>query len=582
MEIDQTAPGFLSALRDFRRARHQAVLESIFAHLTGKSVDLLSYEEVREKLRAGGEPVKRGLQEIPLEAIVGSVGRYTDFTRTFLPRRDSDQRRWAEVRAVMSDLDEFPPIVVYQIGQVYFVLDGNHRVSVARQLGATRIKAYVTEVKTPVPLPPGVEPDELICSAKYAQFLERTGLDELRPEADLTVTAPGQYKLLLEQIEIHRHWLNEPEEREIPYDEAVGRWYDEVYTPVIQIIRERGILRDFPGRTETDLYVWVSRHQEELKEELGWEVGPESVASNLVARFSPKLEHVVARTKEKLLDAITPDPLEPGPPPGQWRQEQLARHRADRLFADILVPISGRETGWQALNQAFAVARREQARLHGLYVTPSENQKTTEQALALRNEFKQRCEVAKIPGDFTFEAGKVTRKICEHARWADLVVISLLHPPGPEPGARLSSGFGTLIRRCGRPVLAVTGNWSPLDQALLAYDGSPKANEALFVATYLSTRWQMPLVVVTVLEKGRTSLDTVATARKYLDARQVQATFVTEQGPVAEAIPKAAEAHRSNLIIMGGYGFNPLLEVVLGSTVDEVLRSRRWPVLICR
>ena len=195
---------FLSALEDFRRARRRAAMEEILSRLTGKSTDLLPYEQVSQMLRVTkSEP--RGLQEIPLDAIVGSVARYTDFTRSFLPRHDATQERWARVEMAASDPRGLPPIDVYQIGQVYFVADGNHRVSVARRLGANTILAHVTQVHTKVTLTPDVSPDDLILKAEYADFLESTRLDQVRPhplrvswgQADLGVTVPGQYPKLL-------------------------------------------------------------------------------------------------------------------------------------------------------------------------------------------------------------------------------------------------------------------------------------------------------------------------------------------------------------------------------------------------
>jgi uncharacterized ParB-like nuclease family protein len=153
------------ALQDFRRARSRATMQQILARLTGRSADLLSYEEVRQKLKATGAG-ERKLEEIPLDSIVGSVARYHDFTRSFLPRQDSDESRWTRVRKAMTSSKPMPPIDVYQIGQVYFVLDGNHRVSVARQLGDTHIPAYVTELHTKVALSPDVEPDDLILKAE--------------------------------------------------------------------------------------------------------------------------------------------------------------------------------------------------------------------------------------------------------------------------------------------------------------------------------------------------------------------------------------------------------------------------------
>lgn len=570
----------LAAVQDFHSARRKAALEVIMARLTGKSADLLAYEEVRQKLKARGIAAER-LEEIPLDAIVGSVGRYADFTRSFLPRQDSDQQRWARVKAAVADMG-LPPIKVYQIGEVYFVLDGNHRVSVARQLGATHIQAYVTEVRTRVPLSPEVQPDDLILKAEYADFLERTRLDELRPEADLSVTVSGQYRALEERIEVHRYFMGLEQEREIPYEEAVGHWYDEVYLPVVQVIRERGILRDFPGRTETDLYLWVSEHRAALEKELGWKIGPEAAATDLAAYFSPRPQRVVARVGEKVLDAVTPDELEAGPPPGQWRREQLAVRHDDHLFADILVPVSGEEIGWNALEQALVVARREGARLHGLHTVPSEAQGDSEEAQAVQAEFNRRCQAAGIPGELAVVVGRPVRKICERARWTDLVIVNLAHPPAPQPVARLSSGFRTLIQRCARPVLAVPRASSHLDRALLAYDGSSKADEALFVATYLSGQWDIALVVVTVIETSRTTSETLARAQEYLETHGVEATFVKEGGSVAEAILKTAVEHESDLIIMGGYGFSPVLEVALGSAVDQVLRTSRQPMLICR
>jgi len=570
-----------AAVQDFHRARRKAALESIMARLTGKSADLLSYEDVRQKLKARGAAGQR-LKEIPLDAIVGSVGRYTDFTRSFLPRQDSDEGRWARVKVAVTDWGGLPPIKVYQIGQTYFVLDGNHRVSVARQVGATHIEAYVTEVHTKVPLSPDTQPDDLILKAEYADFLERTRLDELRPEADLAVTAPGQYRALEEHIEVHRYFMGLEQEREIPPQEAVSHWYDEVYLPVVQVVRERGILRDFPGRTETDLYLWVSEHRAALERALGWEIEPEAAAADLAARFSPRPQRVVARVGEKMLDAVTPAGFEAGPPPGQWRREQLAARQDDRLFADILVPVSGEEIGWFALEQALEVARREGARLRGLYVVPSEAQKDSEEAQAVQAKFNRRCEAADIPGELAVVVGKAARKICERVRWTDLVVVNLAHPPAPQPVARLSSGFRTLIQRCARPVLAVPRALSHLSRVLLAYDGSPKADEALFVATYLSGQWSIALVVVTVIESGRTTSETLTRAQRYLEAHGVQATFVKGSGSVAEAILKTAQEHENDLIIMGGYGFSPVLEVVLGSAVDQVLRTSRQPMLICR
>jgi nucleotide-binding universal stress UspA family protein len=579
--MGENTMGFASAQRDFYEARRRAAVEAIMARLTGKSIDLFSYEEVRHKLKARGS-VSRGLQDIPLDAIVGSVGRYSDFTRSFLPRRDSDIQRWARVKAQVTDMEGLPPIDVYQIGEVYFVRDGNHRVSVARELEAPTIQAYVTEVRTKVPLSPDDQPDDLILKAEYADFLEQTHLDKLRPEADLSLTVPGRYRTLEEHIEVHHYFMGLDQQREVPYEEAVTHWYDTVYLPVVQVIQERGVLRDFPERTETDLYLWISEHRAALEEKLGWEIKPEVAASDLAAQSSPRPQRIAARVGERILNSVTPDTLEDGPSPGEWRREHLTARQRGHLFADILVPLSGTETGWHALDQALGIAQRERGRLQGLHVVPAEDQIDSQKTQEVQAEFNRHCEAAGVPGQLAIEAGGIARKICERTRWTDLIVVNLAYPPPSQPVAKLGSGFRILIRRCNSPVLAVPEAPSPLDNVLLAYDGSPKADEALFVATYVAHRWKTSLTVVTITENERVSPGTLACAQRYLESHGVQGTYLEESGAIHEVILETAEEQGSNLIIMGGYGHSPVLEVVLGSAVDQVLRKTRQPTLICR
>jgi nucleotide-binding universal stress UspA family protein len=570
---------YLAAVGDFRSARRQAILEKILGHLSGKSADLLSYEEVREKLKITGRKAQE-LREIPLNAIVGSVGRYADFTRSFLPETTVDETRWAGIMVATTSLEGLPPIEVYQIGEVYFVLDGNHRVSVARQVGATHIEAYVTRFQTKVPLSPDDQPDDLIMKAEYTGFLERTDLDHIRPQTDLTVTVPGRYRTLEEQIEVHRYFMGLDQKRDISYEEAVASWHDTVYLPVIQVIREEGILRDFPDRTEADLYLWASKHRAELVEELGWEIDPAVAASDLASRARPRLGSVVTRIGEKIRDAVTPDELEVGPAPAARRQEHFAVQRSERLFGEILVPITGEETSWHALAQAFEIARREGAHLRGLNVLASQTEAEGEAAQAVQSEFNRRCQIAGIPGELTFAVGEVPRQICTRSRFTDLLILYLKHPPPTEPLSKLSSGIRTIIRHCVSPVLAVPGQASSINHTLLAYDGSPKAEEALYIATYLAGAWEIPLTVITVVGNDVTAED-LEHAEIYLASRGVQATAISEAGPVAPTILVVAEERQADLILMGGYGRNPLAEAILGSVVDQVLRSSRRPVMIC-
>jgi nucleotide-binding universal stress UspA family protein len=573
-----------SAARDFQRARKRAAMQALIARLTGRSVELLSFEDVKQKLKArvGG---RRQLRDIPLAAIVGSVGRMADFTRDFLPRVESDQARWSRVKAAMNQLIGVPPIEVYQIGEAYFVLDGNHRVSVARESGHVYIQAYVTEVKSRVPLTPDTSPDDLIVKAEYADFLEHTCLDESRPGAELAMTVPGNYTLLEAQIEALRASLAGERGQPVAVEEAATHWYDTIYLPIAQIIRDQGILHEFPGRTEADLYVWVAEHRAEVEQALGWHVEPAAAASDLATQRGRRPARVAARIGGLLRDAVTPTAFDSGPPPGTWRQARQATPEAERLVADLLVGINGEAAGWRALDHALFVARQERARLAGLHVVASADLRESAEVRALRAEFDRRCVEAGVRGQLAVEVGVAAQLICNRARWTDMIVVSLSYPPGQEPITRLRSGFRSLVQRCPRPILAVPGGAGTVPRprrALLPYDGSPKAEEALFIATYLALHWGLSLMVVTIAEGEQTTSAALDRARAYLGEHGVEASYLLEHGAVGDVILATVEAHASDVILIGGYGFNALLEIVLGSSVDQVLRESRRPVLICQ
>ena len=580
------------AIHDFHRARQRAAMKEIMARLTGEPTQLLSYDEVRKRLRAQSG-IPRGLREIQLDAIIGSVNRYNDFTRDFLPRANVQAGRWARVEIASASAAGVPPIEVYQIGEVYFVKDGNHRVSVARQFGSPTIQAYVTEIKSRIPLSPEVRPEDLIIMTEYTDFLERTRIDELRPGTNLSVTVPGQYPILEEHIAVHRYFMGLEQQRDISYPEAVEHWYDSVYLPITQVIWSKGILTDFPGRTETDLYLWIAEHRAEIEKELGREIRPEDAATDLADKYSSKTERRAARLRGKIINSILPESLDTGPSPGRWRKEKEP-FSGDRLFSDILVAISGSEEGWDALEQALEVAKRESGRVQGLHIVSATGDKQVEiadLAGSIEERFLERCQQWGIDGKMTILQEEISKNICEQARWNDLVVVNLAHPPGKTPFAVLSSGFRSLVQRCPRPLLAIpTGACTPdqgsgshcLNSALLAYDGSPKANEALFIATYLAGKWKIPLSVITVVDNTAVNRNALESARRYMEAREVDGRFLSASGPVAESILQTAGDEDSGLLLLGGYGHGPFMDIVMGSTVDKVLRASSQPLLISR
>jgi hypothetical protein len=261
--VKDSLPTQTEAHSNWERARFAAAIEALQGVFRDQPADLLAFEDVRKGLRLGRKNYK-GLQDIPLNQVRGSVGRYRDFTRTFLPRGSQLRQRWERIN-VLAYAKGMEPIEVYRVGDAYFVLDGNHRVSVARQIGNPTIEAHVWEYLTSVGLSADADLDELFIRTEYAEFLERTHLAQLRPDQKIEFTAPGRYYEIEDQIEWYRHVLELIDDEPTSYEDAVTAWYDMVYTPAVQIIQQRGVLVHFPGRTEADLFIWAWRYKEELR-----------------------------------------------------------------------------------------------------------------------------------------------------------------------------------------------------------------------------------------------------------------------------------------------------------------------------
>lgn len=258
---------------DFSRARFKAFLNRAWSVVSGQPTTLLSYDEIKEKLHVGG-PIYRGVKTVKLEQIVGSLNRYHQFDRAFLPVEDQLAARWQNIdRAFYKDIS-LPPVVLYKVGQVYFVVDGHHRVSVARRQGQEFIEAEVRECATKVNITPDLKPEDLSILGEKVHFLERTRLDDLRPRAKIRLTIPDGFDRMVEHIAVHRYFMGLDLKRDIPEEEAITHWYDTVYLPIVKIIRQSKILKDFSGKTEGDLYLWVLDHQHYLSEEEGHSLQP--------------------------------------------------------------------------------------------------------------------------------------------------------------------------------------------------------------------------------------------------------------------------------------------------------------------
>lgn len=294
------------AREDFNKARSKATISQLLSALTPERQRLLALEDVRNLLKPHSETYK-GMQAVPIDKIVGSEGRYKDFTSAFLPKREFIRGRWESVdRAHISDVI-LPPIKLYEIGGVYFVRDGNHRVSVARMQGTEMIDAEVIELDTEISLEPGITNEELkrrVIDYEKRQVFDETGLSQAIPEGEIMFTEPGRYIELLRHIQGHKYFLNQDREEEMPFLEAASSWYRNLYRPIIRIIREENILTRFPGRTHSDLYMWVVKHWDELKKKYGNDFSLKTAALDFSEKYGTSIGQQVKNFLLSLLKSL--------------------------------------------------------------------------------------------------------------------------------------------------------------------------------------------------------------------------------------------------------------------------------------
>lgn len=229
-----------------------------------------------------------GIIEIPVDKIVGSVApdaKTGDFDPGFLPLNRRMRERWTRVYVAMVEGGELPPIDVYRVDDKYYVIDGHHRVSVAKKLGRPMISARVINIKTRAPLAGDGDAEELLRAAEYAAFLETTQLHLTRPQARLECSRLGRYDEILKHILGHAYFLSLDRHRPVPLPEAAASWYDNVYGPIANAVRKHKVLEQLPGWTEADVYVEVTRRWLALSEE-GALAGPDPAIESLLAEHA--------------------------------------------------------------------------------------------------------------------------------------------------------------------------------------------------------------------------------------------------------------------------------------------------------
>lgn len=273
--------------KDFSSARRKAFLRRVGAYLRRDpgSNQLLSFDEVKSALGVVSQ-VYIGMREVPVAKVVGSVGRHRDFDRAFLPSKSGDvARRWKKIDQMMHRAEELPPVSLYKIGDAYFVQDGNHRISVARQQGVEIIDAEVTELRSRVPVDSALTSRNLLDKIEHRHLLERLPMDRVLPEVKVELSDISDYRKLATYIEAHGFRLSQLWKRYVSPEEVLRDWYEYSYAPISEMIREERILDAFPGRTELDLYFWVIYHRERLALESRDErVTPEAAKDDILKK----------------------------------------------------------------------------------------------------------------------------------------------------------------------------------------------------------------------------------------------------------------------------------------------------------
>jgi hypothetical protein len=259
------------ARTDFGRLRTRETFMRILSLFKAHRDEMLSLGDVRTLVRPDSETY-RGMKTVPIEKIVGSEGRFKDFNRAFLPRHDKMARRWMRVDMAHYQNLILPPIKLFEIGGMYFVRDGNHRVSVAKAQGAEFIDAEVISLASKIALSPEMTREEIkraVIEFEKRCFFEETHLDTQRPGCVISPSDVGRYDELLAHIREHKWYINLKNAEEIPFEKAALSWYDNVYFPIVRIVRDSRVLSRFPHATEADLYIYVGRHWSELIKRYG-------------------------------------------------------------------------------------------------------------------------------------------------------------------------------------------------------------------------------------------------------------------------------------------------------------------------
>jgi len=301
----------IDAREDFQKARMKAMFTNMLGILKPQRQNLLSFEEVKNLLHPDNQSYK-GLQTVDVKLVIGSEDRYQDFNKHFQPRHDYLEHRWTRVDEAHLSNVTLPPIKLYEIGGVYFVRDGNHRVSVAHSQGVEQIDAEVISLGTKIIIDPDSSIEALyrkVLEYERKDFFDQTGLDKLFPDFPFECTGTGQYEEIVSHIFVHKYFINQELAKELPLDDAVRSWFENVFEPIVHMVQNDGLLLRFPGRTNVDLYVLIVKHWHYLKEKYGPSVTAREAAESYSRLFGVSYRKRMSKKAATVLKLVTSLPI---------------------------------------------------------------------------------------------------------------------------------------------------------------------------------------------------------------------------------------------------------------------------------
>jgi hypothetical protein len=290
----------------YERARWQEARNRIAKVVQGQQPDnLMDLDDVQGRLALFQQSYV-GVRPIRVDEIVGSVDKSKDFDKDFRPRTDRSKRRWEQIERAFPRGD-FPPIDVYQVDNTYYVIDGHHRVGVARARGIEFIDADITALHSPYELKPGDDLGDIIHLQQRRLFLHQSGLGRVRPDADFEFSRPVGYVQLLENLEVHGYHLQREREEVLSKEAVAADWYDNVYLKNLAEIKAVGLDKLMEHASISDLYLWVHQRRQSLFPDQGsisFRTAAEELAAEEAKRLGTRAKATVDRVEGTVGGAV--------------------------------------------------------------------------------------------------------------------------------------------------------------------------------------------------------------------------------------------------------------------------------------